>query len=156
MGRPSSNGGAPSAEKALDSFADTAPPGFTQQQENTQGMEAEQGDWRRAPAEEEAEAEARNAMQRTAEEDADGALRRPPKDEEADMRVRTTQLHFLTHPLFSFHVSLHYSFFSPSVRRTLSVDIHRDGLNRRERSIFAVYVLTGGSWRSSDNDRMGR
>jgi hypothetical protein len=59
-----------------------------------------------------AEAEARNAMKRTAEEDADGAVRRPPKDEEADMKVRTTQLQCLTHPLFSFHVSLHYTFFS--------------------------------------------
>jgi hypothetical protein len=95
-----------------------------------------------------AEAEARNAMKRTAEEDADGAVRRPPKDEEADMKVRTTQLQCLTHPLFSFHVSLHYTFFSPPMRRNLSMDIHRDGLNRRERSIFAVYVLMGGSWRS--------
>ena len=39
-------------------------------------MAAEQGDWRRAPAEEEAETVARNAMKRTAEEDADGALRK--------------------------------------------------------------------------------
>jgi len=80
VGRPSSNGGASSAEKALDTLADTAPPGFTQQQENTQRMEAEQGNGRREQAEEEAESEARNAMKRTAEEDADGAVRRPPKD----------------------------------------------------------------------------
>lgn len=68
-------------------------------------------------------------MKRTAEEDADGALRRPPKDEEADMKVRTTQLQCLTHPLFSFHVSLLYItlfFLLRFVRRNLSVDIHRD------------------------------
>ena len=92
-------------------------------------MAAEQGDWRRAPAEEQAEAEARNAMKRTAEEDADGALRRPPKVEEADMKVRTAQMQCLTHPLFSFHVSVHYSFCPLSVREEELVRGHPQGIS---------------------------